>query len=246
MKNIFFATVLGIGLLATAGVYAADAPAGATAQCKDGTYSTSTTHKGACKGHQGVQTWLDKSDAATSSSKATSTKSSSKTDSSSSSKTTSTKAASAKSTAATSDSGSGTPIAKCKDGTTFNGTSHRGACKGHKGVDTWLDTPAAGGAAATPTTSTAAKAPPPAAPASAPSMAPSSTPAKTASPPTPSSDIKAQPGGGPGKVWVNSGTKVYHCQDDQWYGKTKEGSYMTEAQAKAGGNRAARGKDCGG
>ena len=240
MKSLFFATALGIGLLATTGVYAADAPAGATAQCKDGTYYTGTEHKGACKGHQGVKTWMDKTDAAASSSKSTSAKSTaSKAD-------TSTKA-----TAATSDSGSGTPIAKCKDGTTFNGTSHRGACKGHKGVDTWLDTPAAGGAAASPKTSTtaaSAKSPPPAAPASAPSMAPASTPsaAKTASPPTPSSEIKAQPGGGPGKVWVNSSSKVYHCQDDQWYGKTKEGSYMTEAQAKAGGNHAARGKECGG
>ena len=241
MKKLFFASALGIGLLAATGVYAADAPAGATAQCKDGTYYTGTEHKGACKGHQGVKTWMDKTDAAASSAKSTSTKSSaasSKADSS------------AKSTAAT-DSGSGTPIAKCKDGTTFNGTSHRGACKGHKGVDTWLDTPAAGGAAASPktsTTSTSAKAPPPAAPASAPSMAPASTPAaaKTASTPTPSSEIKAQPGGGPGKVWVNSASKVYHCQDDQWYGKTKEGSYMTEAQAKAAGNHAARGKECGG
>ena len=239
MKKTFFATVLGIGLLAATGVWAADAPAGATAQCKDGTYSTSTTHKGACKGHQGVQTWLDKSDASASTKP-------SKADTASTAKT-----SSAKSTASAADAGSGTPIAKCKDGTTFNGTSHRGACKGHKGVDTWLDTPAAGGAAASPktsTTSTSAKAPPPAAPASAPSMAPASTPsaAKTASPPTPSSEIKAQPGGGPGKVWVNSSTKVYHCQDDQWYGKTKEGSYMTEAQAKAAGNHAARGKECGG
>ncbi len=244
MKRLFFATVLGIGLLATTGVYAADAPAGATAQCKDGTYYSGASHKGACKGHQGVQTWLDKKDAA-STTKPASAKSSSKATAASS------KTSSAKSTAAANDSPSGTPIAKCKDGTTFNGTSHRGACRGHKGVDTWLDEPAAGGAAASPktsTTSTSAKAPPPAAPASAPSMAPSSTPsaAKTASPPTPSSEIKAQPGGGAGKVWVNSGTKVYHCQDDQWYGKTKEGSYMTEAQAKAGGNRAARDKGCGG
>jgi hypothetical protein len=250
MKKLFFATVLGIGLLATTGVYAADAPAGATAQCKDGTYYSGASHKGACKGHQGVQTWLDKKDAAASSSKAASAKSTSAKSSSKATAASSTKTSTAKSTAATNDAGSGTPIAKCKDGTTFNGTSHRGACRGHKGVDTWLDEPAAGGAAASPktsTTSTSAKAPPPAAPASAPSMAPSSTPsaAKTASPPTPSSEIKAQAGGGAGKVWVNSGTKVYHCQDDQWYGKTKEGSYMTEAQAKAAGNRASRGKDCG-
>ena len=37
MKRIFFATVLGIGLLAATGVYAADAPAGATARLGFGT-----------------------------------------------------------------------------------------------------------------------------------------------------------------------------------------------------------------
>src|SRR6185503_8223572 len=144
-------------------------------------------------------------------------------------------------------------IAKCKDGTTFNGTSHKGACRGHKGVAEWLDT---GSAAAAP----AAKAAP--APAPAPTPAPAATPAPKAAPaapaaapaaastetkrppPTPASQITQKAGGGPGLVWVNAESKVYHCQGDEWYGKTKEGSYMSEAAAKTAGNRAARGKEC--
>lgn len=103
--------------------------------------------------------------------------------------------------------------AVCKDGTPFEGTTLRGACRGHGGVDK-------------------------AASAGTPAVA--ATPAKPAVPAT----TAPAPGAGAGQVWANEATKVYHCQGDRYYGKTKKGGYMSESDAKAKGFHAARGKAC--
>lgn len=43
-----------------------------------------------------------------------------------------------------------------------------------------------------------------------------------------------------GMVWVNTSTKVYHKEGDRYYGKTKQGKFMTEEDAIKAGYRAAK------
>ncbi len=58
---------------------------------------------------------------------------------------------------------------------------------------------------------------------------------------------QAQPraGASPARVWVNTSSKVYHCPGTRYYGNTARGSYMTEPEAQAAGNRPAAGRTCG-
>ena len=111
----------------------------------------------------------------------------------------------------------GTVTATCKDGTAFTRTKRAGACRGHGGMQSWGDA---------------------ASPANALSQ-PGAQPA-----PTTSQRTAPAPGGGTGQVWVNTASKVYHCPGDRWYGKTKHGSYMSEAEARAQGARPDHGKAC--
>jgi hypothetical protein len=43
----------------------------------------------------------------------------------------------------------------------------------------------------------------------------------------------------PGMVWVNTSTKVYHKQGSKYAGNTKQGKWMTEADAQKAGYKAA-------
>ncbi|RQO39781.1 hypothetical protein DBV14_30485 [Variovorax sp. KBW07] len=145
------------------------------------------------------------------------------------------------------DAPAGTTV-QCKDGSYASPDTKSGACRGHKGIKTWFGKDAKAAPAAT--------AAAPAAPASAPAVetqsakvdktgvAPS-TGTATRTPGAPDlTKMAAAPGGGAGKVWANDETKVYHCMGDRYYGKTKKGEYLSEADAKAKGMHASHNKAC--
>lgn len=77
---------------------------------------------------------------------------------------------------------------------------------------------------------------------SAPAMA-APQPARVTTPVAPAAKAVAA-GGNLTQVWVNTDSKVYHCPGSFHYGKTRQGTYMTESAAVAGGNRPDHGKVC--
>jgi hypothetical protein len=112
----------------------------------------------------------------------------------------------------------GAVTATCKDGTAFTGTKRSGACRGHGGVQSWGPAEAA--------------------------TIPTNAPAQLATPEPMKSPRAAPAPAGNGQVWVSTDSRVYHCPGTRWYGKTKQGTYMSEAQAQAQGARPDHGKAC--
>jgi hypothetical protein len=205
MKRVFrMASVAVIGMAACSyGFAAGQIPAGATGQCKDGTYSMTATRQGACRGHQGIKDWYVVGPAAAA------------------------KKPQAIPAPAAAGPVSAIPAPKAGGVTAARPAPVAGATTGALPVPS-----AGGGVAARPVPATGAA--PAALPAPATRSASSALPAPAA----------VASGGGPGMVWVNVGTKVYHCPGSHFYGTTKDGKYMSEADARTMGARADHNKPC--
>jgi len=82
------------------------------------------------------------------------------------------------------------------------------------------------------TSTTPAPTPAPSSPASA-----AKPPAATTKPSTSQSAQPAAPANNASMVWVNTESGIYHKQGSRYFGKTKQGKYMTEADAIKAGYR---------
>ena len=78
-----------------------------------------------------------------------------------------------------------------------------------------------------------------------PAPVPTPVPTQTSLPPAPTvTPRKESPRRPEVKVWVNSESAIYHCPGSRYYGKTKQGEYMTERRAQRKGYTAASGRAC--
>ena len=69
---------------------------------------------------------------------------------------------------------------------------------------------------------------------------PTASPAATTTSHSAEANATPAPGGGHGLVWVNTESHIFHKEGSRFYGKTKQGKYMSEAEAIKEGDRAAK------
>ena len=196
----------------------AAAPKDATGQCSDGSYTTAKTQERGCLKHGGVKTWYGSG--ATAATGATTTSSHGAT----------APAAAPAAEASTARSPKAAPkdaTGQCTDGSYTTAKTKERGCLKHGGVKTWYG--------ATPVSASSA--------AAAPAPPPHQHPAARRWPRPPRRHRprlhRIRPTCGstspPRRITV-PGTK--------WYGTTKHGKYMSEADAKAAGFHPSYGKSC--
>jgi hypothetical protein len=75
-----------------------------------------------------------------------------------------------------------------------------------------------------------------------PSAAPARTTSSAKNETAAAATASPAPGGGHGLVWVNTETHVYHKEGSRYYGTTKHGKYVSEADAIKEGDRPSKGQ----
>jgi len=186
----------------------ANAPAKATAQCTDGTFSTAKTEKGACSKHGGVKSWFGPA-AAPATPKVEAKKETAKQSGAKKGGSTTTPPPAMAANAPAGSTG------QCGDGSYTKAKTQKGACSQHGGVKTWFASDLPANApnvpAATPNNAPAAAPKTSAAPSPAPD-APRTTAPRTSAPPAkaPASTGKAQVTAKPADAPVDATAK---CKD---------------------------------